>query len=591
MPLIGTAGHVDHGKSTLVQALSGRDPDRWAEEKRRGLTIDLGFAWADIGGGEEVSFVDVPGHERYLKNMLAGIEAIDIALFVVAADEGWMPQSEEHLAVLDLLGVSCGVVALTKTDLVDRDTVELATLEVEESLEGTSLQGARVMPVSATMGSGLAELTEVLLTLTRGITRDDSGSPRLWIDRSFSVAGAGTVVTGSLLEGELHRSDLVQVFPGTVTGRIRSLQSHEKDVEIARPGTRVALGLSRVSREETPRGHMLGHPGSWRATQRFSAALTPARYADQISEKGAYQIHIGSGTHQLHIQRVESGFAVMQTDSLIPMRMGDRFIIRDSGRRLVVAGGQILDPAPGGTAPAIRDAPGFDPDAKPHARAAQLLAARGHDDLLHLRQDSGGGIPDNAVIVGSAAMTSSTIKRLAREAVRLTTADHRDHPLRPGLPLATLATILDVSTDVAERVIGETAELKLKGPDVSHLSHQPTLDTGVSETWATARDRLAQGLDVPTLAELGLSDELLHWLLREDHLVRVSDSIVYLPAQISEIETLIRRLPQPFGISEAKDVLHLSRKYVVPILEWLDSNHITRRRGDLRTVRPGRAVS
>ena len=209
MPVVGTAGHVDHGKSTLIEALSGRDPDRWAEEKERGLTIDLGFAWTTLDDEVEVSFVDVPGHERYLKNMLAGIEAIDVALFVVAADEGWMPQSEEHLAVLDLLSIKRAVVALTKVDTVDEDTVELATLEIEDSLIGTTLEGSQIIPVSAPAGTGLNQLRAALSSLIDS-SESDLGRPRLWIDRSFSISGAGTVVTGTLLDGSIGVRDRLE---------------------------------------------------------------------------------------------------------------------------------------------------------------------------------------------------------------------------------------------------------------------------------------------------------------------------------------------------------------------------------------------
>jgi len=249
VPLIGTAGHVDHGKSTLIATLTGRDPDRWEEEKRRGLTIDLGFAWTTFDTGEEVSFVDVPGHERFLKNMLAGIEVIDVALFVVAADQGWMPQSEEHLAVLDLLGIDRGVVALTKVDSVDEETVELATLEVTERLAGTGLAGAEVMPVSARTGVGIDRLRQALAELTRGIDRVGD-RPRLWVDRAFPVSGAGTVVTGTLIDGPIRLGDNVEILPSHRMARVRGLQSHEREVDRAGPGRRLALNLSGVDRSD-----------------------------------------------------------------------------------------------------------------------------------------------------------------------------------------------------------------------------------------------------------------------------------------------------------------------------------------------------
>ena len=259
MPIVGTAGHVDHGKSTLIQALTGRDPDRWAEEKERGLTIDLGFAWTELAPGTTVGFVDVPGHQRFMKNMLAGVGALDVALFVVAADEGWMPQTEEHLSVLDLLDVTHGVIALTRTDLVDADTVELAELEVDDRIRDTSLEGWPVVPVSPVTGSGMEVLRAALVgALDAAGTPADAGRPRLWVDRAFIVSGAGVVVTGTLTGGAMHRGDRLALFPGSLPTRVRGLQSHEIDIEQAAPGTRTAVNLSGLERRQITRGCLAG---------------------------------------------------------------------------------------------------------------------------------------------------------------------------------------------------------------------------------------------------------------------------------------------------------------------------------------------
>ncbi len=268
MPVVGTAGHVDHGKSTLVRALTGRDPDRWDEEKRRGLTIDLGFAWTTLADGTEISFVDVPGHERFIKNMLAGSEAIDVALFVVAADEGWMPQSEEHLAVLDLLGVSTGVVAITKADRVDDELMEFVTLEVEEKLAGTSLAGSPSIAVSPVSDQGMEELRTALATAVAaaGPHLIDIGRPRLWVDRSFTITGAGTVVTGTLLDGPLTTGDQLEIWPGSLEARVRGLQSHEREHHRVEPHNRVAVNLVGFERAEVTRGAMLGRPDDWQQT-------------------------------------------------------------------------------------------------------------------------------------------------------------------------------------------------------------------------------------------------------------------------------------------------------------------------------------
>ncbi|HEY5890335.1 MAG TPA: selenocysteine-specific translation elongation factor, partial [Acidimicrobiia bacterium] len=326
MPLIGTAGHVDHGKSTLIQALTGRDPDRWEEEKRRGLTIDLGFGWADLGDGVVASFVDVPGHERYLKNMLAGAELIEIALLVVAANEGWKPQTEEHLAALDLLGVDLAVIALAKTDLVDEELVELAQLEVEDKLAGTSLEGSGVVPVSALTGEGLDILRAELVNLISRVPRR-VGQPRLWVDRVFSLPGAGTVVTGSLLNGSLAVGDEIELYPGG-TGRIRTIQSHEEGVTSAEPGRRAALGISGFDTADIARGTMVGYPGQWGFTDRFSAILQRARYVEELPDRGAYQIHLGTIARNATIEAQEGDRAILHLDRPVPAAMGDRFVIR-----------------------------------------------------------------------------------------------------------------------------------------------------------------------------------------------------------------------------------------------------------------------
>jgi selenocysteine-specific elongation factor len=278
MPVVGTAGHVDHGKSTLIRALTGRDPDRWEEEKRRGLTIDLGFAWMDLDG-VPVGFVDVPGHERFIKNMLAGIEAVQAALFVVAADEGWMPQSEEHLAVLDLLDLDTAVVALTRIDLVDGDTAALAALEIEEALAGTSLEGSQIVGVSAPTGQGIDELRAALASAVGRTAIEDVGRPRLWVDRSFVISGAGTVVTGTLTGGSLAVGDEVVLWPGRHQARVRSLQSHEAARETVGPGTRAAANR----RSGSHRGGTRRHGGPRRA---LGANRSLARGSTDRSESG-----------------------------------------------------------------------------------------------------------------------------------------------------------------------------------------------------------------------------------------------------------------------------------------------------------------
>jgi selenocysteine-specific elongation factor len=582
MPLIGTAGHVDHGKSTLIERLTGRDPDRWEEEKRRGLTIDLGFAWTVLPSGTEVSFVDVPGHERYLKNMLAGVETIDVALFVVAADEGWMPQSEEHLAVLDLLDVSRGVVTLTKRDLVDDEIVELSAMEVADRLEGTSLGGSPIIPVSAIQGLGIDELVETLDDLVTLVDPPDVGRPRLWIDRSFSVRGAGTVVTGTLLGGRLAVDEEVAVYPAGREVRIRGIQTHERPVTEVGPGRRVALNLSGIDHRELRRGDMVGRPNQWDLSTRFSAALRTPRYVEDLVPRGAYQLHIGSGTHQMRFLGIEEGRAVVVTDSPLPVTTGDPFIVRDTGRRLVTAGGRVLDPSPGATRPALRRAPRLDPAATPETIAGALLEMRGSDSAARLAAHSRGGRPAAAIQVGDRFLAPGEYRRLADAVHAMVAEQHRAHALRPGAPLATLAEHLGVSQQTVERIVADSDHLVRIGPDVAEKGHRAELPPSAAADWKRAREVLSLSLAVPTTDELGLDPEVLHLLLRRDELVRVSGQLVYLPEQIDQIRAHIEAMGSGFRVADFRDATGLSRKYAVPILEWADGEGLTQRTGDTR---------
>lgn len=584
MPVVGTAGHVDHGKSTLIHHITGRNPDRWAEERVRGLTIDLGFAWATLPGGREVSFVDVPGHEKFLKNMLAGIESIDVALFVVAADEGWMPQSEEHLAVLDLLEVERGVVAVTKADSVAQDLLELALAEVTERLVGTTLENAPVVAVSGVTGEGVPQLLDNLEQLLPAESQDGI-RPRLWVDRSFSVAGAGTVVTGTLLDAAMSVDDQVVIYPRGTTSRVRSIQSHERDHERVSPGRRVALNLGGLESREVSRGDMIGLPGQWETSRRFAVSLRAARFVTDLDRRGAYQLHIGSGAHRVEMTGLDGNVAVLVTDGPIPMAVGDRFILRDTGRKLVVAGGRVLDPRPPRLRRALRQALRIDPAAGPDQIAQTLLDSRGEDRLDHLSAHSAGGAPTDAIVIGAIALTQDRFDELTETAVTLVEEEHREHPLRPGLPMATLAARLGVAPAVAERVVTDSLVLLRKGPDVALASHAVGLTLEQEEAWENARVRLARGLDVPTEGELALDPEILASKLRDGQVVRISQDLVFLPEQIDQIEEILRRLDPEFTVAGFRDAAGLSRKYAVPILEWTDKKGLTVRRGDLRSLR------
>lgn len=594
MPVVGTAGHVDHGKSTLIQALTGRDPDRWDEEKQRGLTIDLGFAWTTLPDGTEISFVDVPGHQRFIKNMLSGIEAIDVALLVVAADEGWMPQSEEHLAVLDLLGVRHGVVAITKADRVDTDLVTLATIEVEEQLAGTTLEGSPIVAVASPLGDGLDELKAALVDAVRSATNEwrDSEEPRMWIDRAFTIAGSGTVVTGTLLDGSLSVEDKVMIWPERHSARIRSLQSHEHSHATVQPHTRVAANLVGLDRHDVARGAMLGVPNAWATTKRFLATVTTARYIEEpITAKGSFHLHLGSGAGPVRLRPLDgagilgSSYALLSVDDPIPVMMGDRFIIREVGRRQVVGGGRVLDPAPptrgrdalaaGRVLSEVLDRPAAE-------MASALLQVRGSGDIERIKQHTGGGVPEG-LLAGSVAISiddaAALTDRISAEVRRF----HTDNPLRPGFAKADLASRIEIPVQVLDALVAGSDDVADEGPYIAAVGFSPSLGSAEEAARSSVIAALrAAGLTVPRVQDLEIDRELLHALLRSGDLIQVSADLVFLPEQIDTVTAGLADLPNPFTVAAFRDRFGISRKYAVPLLEWLDGANLTRRDGDVR---------
>lgn len=587
MPVIATAGHVDHGKSTLVLALTGRDPDRWAEEKRRGMTIDLGFAWATLGG-REVGFVDVPGHERYLKNMLAGVDGADAALFVVAADEGWKPQSEEHLAVLDLLGVAPGVVALTRSDLVDADDLELASLAVAERLEGTSLQGSEIVPTAAPSGAGLDHLRATLATLVDGLHPPDLGRPRMWIDRAFTVGGAGTVVTGTLVDGSVSVGDTLALFPGERVVRVRGLQVHERSVESIGPGNRTAINLL-VDRFAIERGTMLGRPGDWRPTTRLVATVRPVRGSDTaLGDRGSFHLHVGSGAWPARLRTLGGSEVLIEMDKEVPLRAGDRFIIREVGRRAVTAGGEVLDPHPARRTRAVRAtlAHLVGHRAGPDAMATGLLAVRGVAAAADLSADTGGGTPEDAVPAKNLVVSVQTHRDLSLRAVEATRTFHGQHPFKPGIPLATLAKGLGVDLGTLEAIASTLDGVVAEGSTVRLADHRPADAVGDDPAWEAVRTTLeTAGAAPPRADELGLHPDALRALIGSGALVAVGPGFVYLPATLESILGTVSQLDDGFTVGDFRDALEITRKHAVPLLEWLDDRGITRRIGDGRVVR------
>jgi selenocysteine-specific elongation factor len=595
MPIVATAGHVDHGKSTLVQALTGRDPDRWAEEKRRGLTIDLGFAWTRLGR-HYVGFVDVPGHERFIKNMLAGVGAVDVALFVVAADEGWMPQTEEHLAVLDGLGIATGVIALSRTDLVDPDLVQLAAAEVAERTEGTSLAGWPVVAVSGVSGAGLEELRSTLAAaLDAAKPPPDIGRPRMWIDRAFVVGGAGLVVTGTLTDGSLRRGDTVTLWPEGVVARIRTVQSHETESESVSSGSRAALNLVGPDKADVPRGTMLGR-GAFRTTRRLLVELRPVRsWPAAVADRGAYHLHAGTGHWPVTVRLLAAkrlaapGPALLQLATPLPLRAGDRFIVREVGRRVVVAGGLVLDPAPDSIPSARRSAASLVAAAPlgRNAVAGALLEVRGVTTTSALDADTGGGSVDGAFGAGEVVMTRAAVVGTLETIGSLVSEYHAGNPKRPGIPLATIASAARLDPAVVDALVRlPSSDLVVEQAVVRRRDFGVEWSPTEEAAWTAARTTLREaGLAAPRSSSLGLSPEHFHGLVRNGELVVVADDLAYLPEQLDDVIRRLDDLGDGFTVAEFRDALGVTRRQAVPLLEWLDASGWTSRRGDVRTVR------
>jgi len=585
--VIATAGHVDHGKSTLVLTLTGMDPDRFTEEKLRGLTIDLGFAWATMPSGSEVAFVDVPGHVRFIKNMLAGVGAVDACLFVVAATEGWKPQSEEHLRIVELLGLSHGVVAITKVGLVDDDTTELAHLEVAEQVAGTFLEGAEVVHVDALSGRGVDDLKAALDRLIASTPpAADIDRPRLWIDRSFSARGAGTVVTGTLTGGTLAVDDDLVIEPGGLRTRVRSLQSLHRTQERVGPGSRVAVNLGGVNHAEVSRGAALVRPGQWHPTRHFDASLQVLDSLDHdVSRRGAYQAYVGSGEYpvRLRVLGAESldpgreGPVRLHMATRLPLLPGDRYVLRESGRDETIGGGEVLDVAP--VLPASR--------ARPSRSVERVVAERGWIEATELERVTGfRREPDvGRWVVSEPARMAE--EQLIRESVT------QAGPV--GLNLATLSArqraLLGSAGPAPSSRSGPPAPATRSGPldDIVVL--------GGRARFGTAEDPLATHPYVASLASspfsppepAGIDRAELRELVRRQLIVE-RDGCYFAPAAISEAALRIARLladhPEGVTVAQVRDLFGTTRKHALPLLAELDASGITRRRGDFRFAGP-----
>jgi selenocysteine-specific elongation factor len=609
--VVATAGHVDHGMSSLIVRLTGIDPDRLAEEKRRGLTIDLGFAWRELPSGREIGFVDVPGHERFVRNMLAGVGPVRLVLFVVAADEGWKPQSEEHLAIVDVLGVDGGIVALTKRDLVDDETLARAASDVRERLLGTALEGAPVVACSSETGEGVEEVVAALDAMVAVAPEpEQDGRPRQFVDRIFSIKGAGTVVTGTLTGGRLSVGDEIELYPIGRHARIRSLQTHKRSIDVARPVSRVAINLVGTEREELDRGDVVGRPGDWRPTAELEARVRPVRgLSHPLTARGAYKLHAGSAERDARVRfygsdeaTPEGAFARIRLSAPLVLDVGDRFVLRETGRRETVAGGVVLDIDP-------LTRPGPDASerlerrerARPEDLPALLVAERGAVRDADVRALTGRTTVSDAVRAG-AWWVSETLHAAAADAIH----DHLEgfhaaNPLLEGEQLAAARTIVaarigvETDPDLVDALLADLEQrgaLAREGSTVRLASHRVTLTEHEEEVDRLVETVAAGEPTPPTVADLvasGFGRDVIDAATRAGLLVRIAPDFVLTPGSV-ELAVAIVRAAGPAGVtvSALREALGTSRRYAVPLLEHLDATGRTRRVGDVRVARePG----
>ncbi len=617
MFVAGTAGHVDHGKSTLIQKLTGIDPDRLQAEKARGMTIELGFAWLELDDGREISIVDVPGHERFVKTMLMGAGGFDLALLVVAGDEGPMPQTREHLAILDLLEVRDGIVVITKSDLADAELIELIEIEVSELLEGTSLEGSPTIAVSAENGDGIDALRVMIDEIASAKeARTSNDRPRLFIDRTFSVAGFGAVVTGTLDGGQLRNGDEVALLPSGQTARVRGLQSHKSEIEVAQPGTRVAVSISGISHIDIERGEALVKRGQFKTTTVFDASLRTISEAKRpIKHNHHVTLYAGTWEEPATVRLLEAdemkagdtGWAQIKMINDRPIVNGDRFVIRDSNDTLGGGVALVMDaPRHRRNDPAVVEhlkvlAEGRPQDVIKHsldllgiANGAQIAEAThmstsdsqaylseltGTGDLICLTED-----------ISPLYVTDERLGFLSDRAKEALAEYHERYPLRRGMPRQELRNRLELQASGFDAIVNhfvKEGSILDDGTTVSSSKHAVKF----SPVQKREADRFMEVLREHRYSPPAwnkIDAELLGALTDQRKVISAGPDVVFAAEVFDEMRDKVVEYCQTneeVSINDVRELLGTSRKYSLALLEQLDRDNITMRVGDMRVLR------
>jgi selenocysteine-specific elongation factor len=632
--IVGTAGHIDHGKSALVLALTGTDPDRWEEEKRRGITIDLGFAHLDLSRDLRVGFIDVPGHERFVRNMLAGVGGIDIVLLVVAADESIKPQTREHFDICKLLGIRKGLIVLTKADLVDQDMVDLVRLEVQDFVAGSFLEGAPILAVSARTGRGLEELKNEIRRLSLELPPRPVDLPfRLPIDRSFVIKGFGAVVTGTLIAGAVEKEAEVEIFPLGRSARVRGIEVYNAPTGRATAGQRTALNLAAVEAKQITRGMVLAVPGLFQPTTRLDCTLSLLPRARPLKNHAQVHFHCGTAEMLARVVLLEGQELPPGSTGFVQLRLaepglfvpGDRFIVRQFSPVTTIGGGGVVDNHPlqhaRGDADTLESLRVLE-HGEPEARLELLTREMGEATLARLAARTGWKSADVLRVAKSLATQNrisllgqpphlvvhqNHFEQLERRAVEQLGKFHAANPLVGGLqkeglgaklgtsgkasslPSATLlnAVLQSLVTQGKVDVQGET--VRLGGRQIQLSPEETVARDAISAAFEKA------GLAVPSVHEVlanlridrARAEKLLRILLRENALHKITEDLIFHPKALRELRQILarRKTQNPrLSVADFKELTGLTRKYAIPLLEYLDRERVTRRQGDERVI-------
>lgn len=628
--VIGTSGHIDHGKTTLVKALTGVDTDRWAEEKKRGITIDLGFAHYQDEQGNQLAFVDVPGHEKFIHNMLAGVAGMDAVLLVVAADEGVMPQTREHLNICNLLKIKTGLVAITRIDLVeDSDMVELCQEEVAELLEGTFLEGKPVIPVSTTSGEGLTELRQALSKLGKQIPAVEIEKPfRLSVDRSFTLKGFGTVVTGTVLSGSLRQDEEVQQFPQQRSVRIRGLQAHSQTVSEVFAGQRAALNLAGITKEEIQRGDQLAKEGSLLTSYMLNASLTLLEdVSAALKNRTRIRLHLGSQEVFGRIVLLEgetlspgkTTLVQFRLESLVCTRHGDRFIVRSYSPMFTLGGGMVIDPSPSKSRRVLHELSGRLRrlhDGDENVRSAEVIYLQSVKGVIEAEFSvrSGLSAKQSAKILqllqsqqqvlcvdpfSKRYLHVQHVERIGEFLSKVLTIHHKKFADREGMTRSELGGKLSLiftekEVEILLKYMIKLGKFVQNGQYFSLAEHQPQVSQAQEAGLAHCFELIKAGGFQPyrrtrLLEELEMNEQegvaMLKSAVHSKRLVRVADDLYYAPEQTKEILISLRKYlqdNQSITVIQFKELLNISRKHAIDLLEYFDSQHLTIREDNHR---------